>query len=245
MYKPEGKSTDKPKAVTYFNHFPNNFLKPYGLADNSPPEDTVFKRLSPMNCEWLLRPKIAASEFAHTIEENLNYLASTKSPILKSNKFILLQQKLQEFIPVLEKLNTKTNTKGDATAEDVKTFLKTMIGDDEDMDAFFAEMFRAGGAMYLMGVHYTIAKTLLTNPQWYAKKAVGDSKQLRQFKQDPSIKGLKNDLTETCTASSTQPKEPGLKRNLAALLDSDDDDQHEASKGKQKKKAKKQKKSKK
>ena len=96
----------------------------------------------------------------------------------------MLQQKLQEFIPALEKL--KTNTKGDATVQDMKTFLKTMIGDDTDMDAFFAELFKAGGAMYLMGVHYTIAKTLLTNTQWYAEKAaVGDSKQLCQFNSLP------------------------------------------------------------
>ena len=79
MYKPEAKSPNTPKAVHFFQHFPSNFLKPYGLADPQPPESTILRRIAPMNCEWLGRPQVAASEFAETIKGNLDILSESNS----------------------------------------------------------------------------------------------------------------------------------------------------------------------
>ena len=165
MYKAKSETNDSPKSVGFFHHFIVNFLHPYGIAHmDLTHEDVVLKRVAPMNCEWILRPKVATSEFADTIEQNLNYLASCESPFLDNDIFTGSHQKMQKSIDALQKLNT-TNEKGPATGDGVKTFLKTMLTDDADMDDFFESMVKAGSSMYLMGIHYSVAKTILTNPE--------------------------------------------------------------------------------
>ena len=193
-----------------------------------------------MNCEWLLRPKVATSEFAETFEDNLKYLASSKLPFLNTEKFTEWQQKLDNFIETLQKLNT-TNDKDHATDKDVKTFLQTMLKDDGDMDWFFEDLVEAGSSMYLLGIHYTVVKTILSNPDWYAENSVPDSKALRDFKANASIKGLKRYLTETCTpgSSNTSTRSPSRKRNLNALLESDSESSEDQGKKKTKEKWKK------
>jgi hypothetical protein len=46
----------------------------------------------------------------------------------------------------------------------VKEFLKAMLTENEEQDKFFQEMIKFGGAMYLLGTHYMVIKTLLNNP---------------------------------------------------------------------------------
>ena len=66
-------------------------------------------------------------------------------------------------------------------------------------NAFFEKMVQIGGAMFLLGTHYySVVKTLFSNPQWYAEKNVDTSKEVGEFKQDPTVKGLKRFLTATC-----------------------------------------------
>jgi hypothetical protein len=57
----------KNNSVGYFNHFPFSFLKPYGPVADPPSETQILEKVKPMNCKWLLRPKIAVSEFAETL----------------------------------------------------------------------------------------------------------------------------------------------------------------------------------
>ena len=226
MYKAKSKVPESPKAVNFFRHFVGNFIQPYGIAHKDlTKEETILKRVVPMNCELLLRPKVTASEFAVTVEQNLKYLSSCKLPFVKSDKFAEWQEKLAPLMEALAKLNT-TSDQGQANPGDVKTMLKTMLSDDETMDQFFQNLVEAGSSMYLMGIHFPVAKTIFTNPERYAEKLVGDSKPLRASKANPSIKGLKAFLTETCTASSTTTSSASStpKRNLAALLESDESD---------------------
>ena len=195
-----------------------------------------MKRVAPMNCEWMLQPKVATSE---TFEENLKYLASSKLPFLNTEKFTEWQQKLNNFIETLQKLNT-TNDKGHATDKDVKAFLQTMLKDDGDMDRFFENLVEADSSMYLLGIHYTVVKTILSNPDWYAEKSISDSKALRDFKENATIKGLKTYLTQTCTPGcSSTTKSPLQKRNLTALLESDSDSSEDEGRKKIKDKSKK------
>ena len=226
MYKAQSpKSPDTAKAVHYFQHFPSNFLRPYGLADSRPTEHTIFHRVAPLNCEWLLRPRVAASEFADTMEQNLKYLAENDSSIVKNDAFQDIETTLLPFISSLKKLNT-TNDEGPATPSDVKQLIKTMVTDDEEIDSFH-NMVKIGGAMFLLGTHYSVVKTLMTNPEWYAEKAVGTTKEVADFKQNPTIKGLKQFLTSTCTNQEHQPdtNRSKAKQNLAALLESSEDEE--------------------
>ena len=232
MYKAQSpKASGTPKAVHYFQHFPSNFLRPYGLADSGPSEETIFRRVAPLNCEWLLRPRVAASEFADTITQNLNYLSENNNEIIQKESFKQIKNNLTPFLASLQRLNTQTDN-GPAKPSDIKQMMKTLLSDNEDMDAFFDNMVKIGGAVFLLGTHYSVVKTLFSNPEWYAEKAVGTSKEVGEFKEDPTIKGLKRFLTATCctsnkeeTASTSQQRKNPAKRNLAALVDSSPDEE--------------------
>lgn len=224
MFKQGDKSPQTPKAVHYFQHFPSNFLRPYGLADEQPPEEKIFRRVAPLNCEWLTRPKVAISEFADTITSNMTLLSESTSQFLRKSKFSMMQENLSSFLQTLEKFNTM-KSQDKPNAGDVKNFLKGILEDDADVDNFFADMFQLGGAMYLLGAHYSVVKTLLSNPEWTAEKTIGTSEQVKNFKANPTIKELKKYLTDICTATTSTAESPRKprKRNLAHLLDSDDE----------------------
>ena len=59
------------RAIQYFDHFPSNFLKPYGRVHDEPDESILEKRTMTKSCKWLVRPPCAASEFAATLTEKL------------------------------------------------------------------------------------------------------------------------------------------------------------------------------
>jgi hypothetical protein len=233
MYAAKSKQTSNSPgspAVNYFRHFPTSFLKPYGMADPAPSEDVVFRRLSSINCEWMHRPQTGMSKFAETIDKNLEFLSETHSSCVKQNKFKNIKESLDSFLTVLKKLNTKNVDEGEPTAQDVKTFLKQMLSEDESISGFFEEMMQFGGAMYLLGSHFTVIKTMLNNPEAYATKGLETfCPEMTQFKADPSVKGMKTLLTKTCTRSVEAPRRDGsgVKRNLAALLESSDEEKEQ------------------
>ena len=105
-----------------------------------------------------------------------------------------------------------------------------MLADNDELDNLFAQMFQVGGAMYLLGTHYTVVKTLLSNPQWSAEKTVGTSSEVNPFTCNPSIKRAKKYLTAICTStlplsSQTSKRTKSVKRNLTSLLDSNSDEE--------------------
>jgi hypothetical protein len=73
-----------------------------------------------------------------------------------------------------------------------------------------------------------------------------------EFKGNPTVKGMRTLLTKTCTMTSAAVKHHGVKRNLAALLESYDNEEQQRqapqatpAPGEEKSKGKKHKKSKK
>ena len=114
-------------AVNFFRHFPTSFLRPYGRADPAPTEDVVMRSISSINREWLRRPQTGISEFAETIEANLNFLTENHSKFTKHSNFCALTDRLGDFLTLLKKLNTKNSEESQATAEELKQFLKIML----------------------------------------------------------------------------------------------------------------------
>ena len=186
MYKTKQSASpsNTPSGVLFYNHFPSNFLRPYGLTDSRPHDNTIFKRLNPKNCEWLIRPQVAMSEFAATIKQNMDFLATNNNSLIQTEKFDEMQKNLSGFLDSLERLNTRNMEKPNPA--DVKDVMKTMLKDDDDVDSFDC-MVKIGAAMFSMGIHYSVVKTLMTNPDEYAAKAVGSNKFISQFKTDPTI----------------------------------------------------------
>ena len=227
MYKTKESPSpsDTPSGVLFYNHFPSNFLRPYGVADSWPHDKTIFKRVNPKNCEWLIRPQVAMSEFAATINENMDFLATDNNALIQTEKFAEMQQILSGFLGCLERLNTRNVEKPNLA--DAKDVMKTILKDDDDVESFFDSMVKVGGAMFSMGIHYSVVKTLMTNPDEYAAKTVGTNKLASQFKNDPTIAGLKDFLTShCCLESNVHASEPyrRVKKNLLHRLDSSDDE---------------------
>ncbi len=221
------KSPQTPAAVSFFRHFLINFLRPYGIAYPPPTETEVTNRLLPLNCEWFGRPATAISEFASTIESNLELLTNAKNSLVKTTKIAAVKEGMRPFLDTLKKFNVKDADREMPAAIDVKTFLQTMLCNDDELDQTFAQMFELGGAMYLLSSHFHVVKKLLQNPEWFAETTVGVTKAVRDFKANPTIKGLKEYLTQTtCATMEAQRRSgaQGVKRNLAALLESDEED---------------------
>lgn len=72
----------------YFNHYPTNFLKPYGLVDDPPQKGMICRRIHPISCEWLKGPKVAMSEFSETIIEKHHMAARRGTHTRQSNKVL-------------------------------------------------------------------------------------------------------------------------------------------------------------
>ncbi len=196
-----------------------------GAVADSPSESQILEKIKPVNCEWLLRPKIAVSEFAETLCANFDILADSDADLIDAEKFKQMQTKLSALIDVLKRLDTKCTEAGYATADDIKSMLKGIIGADDETTAFFSEATKLGAAMYQLGIQFTAVQSILCNPDWFAENSVGHSSELKNFKADPTIGGMKRMLTQLCTKDGS--KEPATKsarekRKLTALLDSDD-----------------------
>ena len=141
------------------------------------------------------------------------------------------KDELGDFLPIVQKLDTRAADQKDPKAEDIKQFLQAILSQSEEIDNSFQQLMQLGGAMYLLGTHYTIIKTLLSNPEAYASLVLETfCPEMTEFKQNPTIKGMKTLITKTCTASfrtRAHPSTHAAKRNLLALLESDSEEKEE------------------
>ena len=96
---------------SYFNQFPANFLKPYGKADSPPDEDTISRRIKPISCEWFLCPKVAMSEFAETITQNMEILKDEHMKYIDASKFSEMSQQIKPLLNALNRLNNNRSSK--------------------------------------------------------------------------------------------------------------------------------------
>ena len=138
MLKKPNLTPDKGKAVSYFNQFPSNFLKPYGRAAEPPTQETIKKRTNSISCEWFVRPKVAMSEFAATMVENLSVLKDHKSPLVRTSRFTQLVESSEAFFHALNSLNTKTEE--NATIDDVKNVMAYMYDETNAMEGMVDDM---------------------------------------------------------------------------------------------------------
>lgn len=162
--------TTPSKGVLYFNQFTMNFLKPYGESAERPDHEVIMRRLHPRSCEWLKRPKIAMSELAETVSQNLKVIQHAGGKLLTEDKVAAITDCLQPVQGALTRLNTRNQQK--ATANDVKEVLKRMFDEEDDLPELMSELFKLGGAMYSMATHFFIAKDLFENPGEFADKSI-------------------------------------------------------------------------
>jgi hypothetical protein len=220
-----GKPTTSPGATKYFNHYPSNFLKPYGMADDPPSAEKIAKRIHPISCEWLKRPAVAMSEFAETVTENINWLTEEdgKSSIAALSNLATLHEKMEPMLKALKRLNTKSDEDA-AKKKHVRKVLNHFYDDaNADVHEAMANMVKLGGAMFVTGIQYMVVNQLVTEPQMYANKMVGDDEFAQKFKSNPCVGGLVEMLNETCVpdsfGQSRSTSSSGSKRNLLEQLE--------------------------
>ena len=203
-------SPEKAKGVPYFNHFPSNFLSPYGRVLNMPTEAQFDARANPKSCEWLLRPDIAVSEFSATMTQNLQLLMDANIPFLRKKKMEPAFQEIQAYLPSLSNLNSKNEERQEPTSEDVNNLLKFVLNDKEEVNEMMANFFEIGGAMYLTAIHYLLVQHLVSNPRKYSMALTPDNDERRcdNFKAKGDLKSLKDMLLSMCLQKQKHQSTP-------------------------------------
>ena len=211
---------EKPKGVGFFNHFPANFLKPYGLANDPPTPEMLQRRTNPKSCEWLIRPNFAMSEFCATMHENLEYLEKVETDIL--DKFVIgeIIKNFQPFLPSLKRLNTKNEK--EPQAEDITSVLTMLYDDDSPINEVMAQFFKLGGAMFTTAIQFFVAQHLLSDTDSYASRMATDDDRCKTFQCNHDLKSLKDMLLKLCVMKlpkqTTAGKATTPNRSLLAQL---------------------------
>lgn len=214
-------------AVQYLNQFPKNFLRPYGKQDKVPTEDTVFRRTKPESCEWLVRPKVAASELAETIEQSLESLDDLSGRILlRPSALVKFKSTFDTIHEHVSSFNTKAG--GNAKPENVKALLKFLCNDD--LDEAIDEAFQIGSSLFVMATQIIVARNFVRNTERYAENfyPVVSTAEEKEFKKSKTVKSLKDMLISyyggrTVSKAETSSK----KKKLFAEIDSDAYDKSE------------------
>lgn len=244
----QGKYTKRkehtPKGVNYFHHFPSNFLIPYGLAKDSPDEDTLSRRLNSRCCEWYNRPGIAMSEMTATVSENLEYLQNSGSAMLRGKVISKTLRNSQSFLKSLERLNTHpkqippdtsdvnttscqplyAQTKEKSTPIDVKTMLKAFYDEDSNLPSLMDEFFKIGAAMFTSAIHFKVGKHLLSNPAEYAASLTSSDERSVEFKREGDVKALKKFLSTFVQENVPRRNKPTNTTLLTQLASSEEEE---------------------
>lgn len=206
MYNQRAKRTSTPASpggTQFFQHFPSNYLRPYGLADPEPDHEKLQKRINPINCEWLKRPQTGMSEFAATVVDNMNWLASNPSRFINKEFWNEIKNNCEPFLDALANLNTK-NAEAMPHHHHVNAVLENFYDDSSPIHDAMAEMFQVGGAIYAMSIQYLMARDLMCHPEEYADKMVGTDRIITDFKKERSVPALLEMLSSACVPKSQQ-----------------------------------------
>ena len=151
----------------YFNHFPKNFLAPYGRQKPLPADQALFDRLRVEGCEWLWRPHIAMSELSSTMSDNIE--------ILQADDLLLSNEKVKQLTKRLEPLNDTLKKfhrdyEGQNIDGDKRDAVLGIIDPTPELRDTMLAAIEVGGALFSMGINFMVANRLFSNPHNYAQK---------------------------------------------------------------------------
>jgi predicted exporter len=85
--------------------------------------------------------------------------------------------------------------------------------------------FIVGSSLYTMSIQMLVAKAVLQDPDQYARILPNNVNRAKNFKQNPTLKGMKRFLTETIISDSRGSTSSKFKPSqLLAELEADDDE---------------------
>ena len=213
-------SPNKHERIGFFYHFPKNFLRPYGPAEDVPTEETVFKRTNIKNCEWLVRPHYAVSESSSTLSGNMPILSGHKL-LRKSGSFTAALPSLQALATNLGPFNLQGE--GSPTRANANAVLKALV-QDASLDAFCEEAFTIGGALMTLATNYLLARSYLRNPEVCASSISMPSGEADSFKQSGSLADLRTLMLAGKHKGRPAPATQADPSDLLRCLDDSDDE---------------------
>jgi hypothetical protein len=147
----------------------------------------------------------------------------------KNYKFIN-EKKLKHFIETIQPLfeSLKPLEKGSGIKIEEKTYnasdAKLFFNDDNDTLDMINKAFIVGCSLYTMSIQMLVAKAVLQDPDQYARILPNNVNGAKNFKQNPTVKGMKRFLTDTIISDSRGSTPSKFKPSqLLAELEGDDD----------------------
>ena len=183
-------SPKSPRGVSFFQQFVRQFIKTYGEADDVPSTETVFRLIQPFTCEWLVRPKVAASEFAETLIKNLQVIQNDESGILRKNASDTLQTWLAHLTQSVAPLRKDSDY--EPTKSDVINMMKFMFDEKDELDEAMDTMFKMGGAIYSTACQYIVLRSIIRNPDAYAALTQCENGADTSFKSQKDIPAMRD-----------------------------------------------------
>ena len=201
------------KAVGFFQQFPRQFLRPYREADTAPNEKTIFKRIKPFTCEWLLSPKVALSEFSDTILKNTELMKTDEQNVLNPDFVSNLEKQLKPLTKNITNLNREHE--GEATEKSVVETLKFLYKENDELDNIVDSMFHEG-ALFVTAIQYIVARTLIRNPEEYAQRVESEDGCDATFQRQRDIVSMKDYIVDSVIGKHR--KVPSLSSPRKSLL---------------------------
>ncbi|XP_065059826.1 uncharacterized protein LOC135687241 [Rhopilema esculentum] len=166
---PDSKSPrpQRTPGVLFFNHFPKNFLRPYGRAEGMPSKEKTLSRLQPEGCEWLRRPHVAVSELAATMQGNTDLLKE-KADFFTTESLASFFKNIQPFVTQLTPFNKDSPM--NPSENQCRDLLKTMLSTSAQLDKQLDTALEVGSALFILAIQFKVAQVLISNPVDYANK---------------------------------------------------------------------------
>ena len=138
-------------ASKYFNLFPKDFHRPYGLGCDpvSISEDVITKRLNRYNCYWFSDPKIAVSTLASTLTENTKSLVDMKSTFEEVGG-------IHGILPIFQSIDWSALNKRVENPNKKIEIESLLLGNDQMVTVNLAAL--VGANLYLRSIHIIVAR---------------------------------------------------------------------------------------
>jgi hypothetical protein len=178
----------------------------------------VFKRIKPFTCEWLLRPKVALSEFADTMLKNTALIKDQANNVLTAE---FVKTFTNHMKPITRHLNhLHKDSQQEPGEEDVVETLKFLYQENDDFDTIIDEMFQVGGALFVTAVQHIVARTLIRFPEEYGEIVQADDESDATFQNKKDIASMRDFLVNGVIGKTTQKSLTSPRKNLIAQFDS-------------------------
>jgi len=251
MYSNKTPTKKNIMGVSWYYHYPKDFLRPYGQATEGLTDDTMRRKLTNINTEFLNRPRMALSLLADTFLSNEETMEEACTMGKHIEKFLRKMEPLEEDFKVL---SNRDATSGDDHAA-VRNVMTSIAQQSNFMVEFTKKCGHIGGSLYTTAMWLRSTNYLLNNLDITKEKLHPDAN-LPNFRANVTLDSLINDV---CTGvenlslvkkvdsvnldqlSSSDEERPPLVNKAKRKLDlsKDDIEQPTTSKKKKKKKDKK------